>query len=299
MYSWWMYIRAMFEEQYKLEENPFECIIENVRKGYGRCICIPCVAINYIANEIKFWEKATNKNLSWGFIWEEDHKIYLVKRDSEDWNKDIYDITIQGKTLIDDAEICLIEPTGYSYIKIRDQEILQEVFEEPRKILCLLLMDVGECKTEIEIYTAMARDFRNIFSMEEYIDKLFRFLFFLHPLEGLKVMERNMKESESEDLKKYNERLLDDYQKLINGLERINESNDRENSIKILEQIGKFVGANISMIYNIYLKESDRYGDIRIANELFQKKMNDTIKLGSLGRDSRINKIKRKYLLAY
>lgn len=298
MYSWWMYIRAMFEEQYILEKNPFECIVEEVRNGYGRCICIPCVAVNYIANEIKFWEKATNKNLSWGFIWEEEHKIYLVKRESEDWNKDIYDIRAQGKTLIDNAELCLIEPTGYSYIKVRDQEILQEVFEDPSKILCILLTDVGECKTEIEIYTTVARDFRNEFSMEEYIDRLFRLTFFFHPLEGLKVIERNMKESDSKDLKKYNERLLEDYQKLINGLERLNESNDRVNPLKILEQIGEFVGGNILTIY-IYLKESDRYGDIKTAHELFQKKMNDTIKLGSLGRDSRINRIKRKYLSAY
>lgn len=295
MYTWWMYIRSMFEEHYALKENPFECIVENVKNGYGRCICIPCVAVNYIASEIKFWEKTADKSLTWGLEWEEEHGIYLVKREAEDWNKEIYDIKAHGITLIHNAELCIIAPTDYSYIKIRDREILQQAFEEPRKMLYSLLTDIGERKTEIEFYTAAAREFRNRFPMEEYIDKLFRLLFFLHPLECLKVIERNMRNCGSMKLKKYNQKLLEDYQKLINDLEKIPASKYRVNMFQRLRKIEEFVGIKIVMVY-VWFNRDKKYGDIEVVHELFQKKMNDTLKLGSLGKDSRINKLKKKYL---
>ena len=292
MYNWWMYIRAMFEEGYALDKNSFECTGDN---EYGKCICIPCVAINYIANEIKFWEKQTNKKLTYGFIWEEGHKIYLVKRESSDWNKDIYDMKNQGNTEIDDANLCTINQTDFSYVKIRDYKELQKSFVEPGNILYPHLISVGEGKIEIEIYTITARDFRNEFLMEEYLSKLFRFLFFLHPLDGLKTLDRNMRDDKSKALKEYNKNLLDDYEQLIEGFQGLNETYGGADTIKILEQISAFVGLEVSNVYS-YLQKSDDGGDIKATHEMFQKKMNDTLKLGALGVDSRISRLRQKYL---
>lgn len=297
MCSWWIYIRGMFEEPYRIKGNYFECVRKDVENGNSSCICIPAVAVNYIAGEIKFWEKENNTQLTWRLAWEPYRKIYLVEKDDCDWNSRLYDISDQGKSCIGDAEICSEDITDYVYIKLRDFSGATESADNSRKYL-YQMKGSEQSKIEIEIYTILARDFRTAFLMKEYIDKLFRFLFFLHPYEGLKVIERSMKQCDDRDLKRYNKKILDDYQKLIADLKKIYDSRTGVNLDinKMLTMVGAFVGVKILSVY-VDLKESEQYGDIRTANEMFQEKVNDTLKLGALGNASRINKIMNEYLL--
>ena len=135
------------------------------------------------------------------------------------------------------------------------------------------------------------------FPMEEYIDKLFRFWFILQPLKCLEVIAHNMEKSDSRSLREYNAKLLDEYEILIDRLKEIRESKEEENIHKILEQIGKFVGVRIWTIY-IYLKESEEHGgSIQSIDDLLQKKMNSILKMKAKGKESRINRLREKYLL--
>lgn len=63
----------------------------------------------------------------------------------------------------------------------------------------------------------------------------------------------------------------------------------------MLALIGTCVGVKILTIY-VYLKQTEEYGDIKNVNELFQEKVNDILKLGALGKDSRIHRIMKRYL---
>lgn len=297
MYNWWMYIRAMFEEKYASKNYSFHCTKQNVVNEKTKCICIPCVAVNYIANVIKFLEHSKEKSSGWRFMWFDEDNVYLVRKGDGDWNKDLYDIQSPGKVPMAGVRLCEKELNKYAYIKIRDQKIIERSPLKPRQMLYSLPAIDTDSKIEIEIYTIMARDFRMEFPMEEYIDKLFRFWFILQPLKCLEVIAHNMEKSDSRSLREYNAKLLDEYEILIDRLKEIRESKEEENIHKILEQIGKFVGVRIWTIY-IYLKESEEHGgSIQSIDDLLQKKMNSILKMKAKGKESRINRLREKYLL--
>lgn len=297
---WWTYIRAMFEEKYAEEENPFECTGTDT---YGTCICIPCAAVNYIANEIKLCQNAQNKeeNVSMRFKvqfkWEDKYGIYFAQREDSDWNKDIYDVKAQGSTQVGDAEICKINLTDFSYIKIRDREKILDPSIDRSAMLFQLLTHLGGKKTELDIYVVVARNARNQYPMEMYIDRLFRLLVFLHPKEGLEALDGNMQDGANEVSKEYNKKLLDDYEEMIRGWAKLQIAGDETNINKILELISRFVGLDIRTAY-LYLKKSDNRGDITDVNELFVARMHDTVKLGELGEMSRISRLKQMCLQA-
>lgn len=76
----WIYIRTLFEEKYSKKENPFRCVIESVNNGKSRCICIPCVAVNYIAHQMKFCTKTPAGFNIWDMEWNSEYETYFIKK---------------------------------------------------------------------------------------------------------------------------------------------------------------------------------------------------------------------------
>lgn len=286
----WIYIRAMFEKEYMKYENSFECVRNDVERGYANCICIPGAAVNYIVNEMKFLLRVPGKTLTWAFDWETKYNYYFVKKDSSDWNLGISDLNEQKSNNDFDVTVqfCEDSPNEFTYIKI--QNVNEMNFEEVISSNIFATFGGVSNEAELELFTILARDYRTEKDIHDYTKMLFRLSFFLHPYQGVKEIEKAIKNNiDNREMLEFNIELLNDYLKLGNSLEQLEEVYLRD----ILRVIGEFVGVNLLIVYTFY-KNSEEYGDIQKTNELIKRKRNDTIKMINKKDDSRIRRLLKK-----
>lgn len=278
----WIYIRTLFEQDYAREENRFECVINSVKRGSSRCICIPGVAINYIANEMKFCTKTPECPNTWALGWDSENEAYFVIKNSADWNMGIPDLQKDEKDNSFDrnAEFCTETINGYTYIKIRKYDNIVSSIINPKMLFFELEGEINR-KILLEFFILLTREFRTEMDMKDYVKMLFRFSFFLHPFSGIKILEQG-------DMccKKFNYALLTEYWQMINKFKKQDLS-----SLERIKVVGDFIGADISMLYET-LKDSNLQGDIRGINEFFQEQENITKKIAN---DSRLKNIMKTY----
>lgn len=283
------YIRYMFEEQYRERSNDFECLKEEVIQGRTRCICIPGIAVNYIANEMKFLKKQKSQK-EWKFAWNEEHCIYVVEKDANDWNFEIPDFVLD--------EVAIIEPEEYSFCK---EHITKYTYLLPTGNMVQddldfwILWPVHE-RTELKVFMLLARDYRGVYDIPVYADKLFRLTLFLHPLSGLKVIENNLKNREKDTwFINYNLNLLEQYLGMNHQLCDCKNNMEKNSLPKMLEIIKEFVGFDLLLLYH-YFQTSDDVEGIEVWSDLLKQKINDLLKMRSTAPQSRVQKLYKKLL---
>ena len=276
MGSLWIYIRTMFEEDYTNKGNSFECILTSVERGSSECICISGAAINYIANEMKFCTKKPGHPNTWDIRWNAEKNVYFASRNSTDWNVGIPDLQSEPNGIFSDpdAQFCTIAPNGYTYIKIRDFEDIVNPTVNPKKLYAEL-----EGKTDqkicLEFFIILAREFRTVMNMDDYVKMLFRFTFFLHPYSGIEILKQHFNDT---SCRNFNTDLLEKYCQLSNQLAKI-----KSNPLACINAVSRFIDADITTLYR-NLNKSKTQGDPKSINEFFQKQANITIKVAESSR---------------
>lgn len=277
MCSWFQYVRVVFEKQYTNRER-IMCVDNDVERGVSNCICIPGVAINYVAGEIKACQEIHEKQ-KLKFEWSSEYKMYFQRKERDDWNAEIFDFKKQGVSKIEDAEFCERDVTEYTYIKMRNLDnktVSRKEFIKLRRHL----MTRGKRMFEVELYTTFASAYRVQHSFKDYVNALFRFFFFLHPDEGMQIIKQNMEIYQDDSFRQYNRELLSDYKTMIMALSQETQGR-RGNMNELLKIIQIFLGVNLLTFYIEF--KSEYCGDFKDIKDLITNKANDIVKWGSSG----------------
>lgn len=294
----WIYIRAMFEEKYTKKENFFRCVkINDNKKG---CICIPGVAVNYIANQVKFQTKMPLYSTTWEVEWNSECEAYFIKKDNNDWNMGIpdlqKDIDKNNKSIElfgEKNKFCPASPNGYTYIQIREFKNLDPKIN--MKNLYLNLKGDENSKIITRFFIILARDFRTEMDMNDYTNMLFRFSFFIYPHSGLNALEKNYNVGDDiahQNHQDFDANVLTAYRKMVVDCKKINSDADK---LGRLQTIGAFVGADISKLRKSF-EELNEQEDVRGIDEFFQEYLNIAKKLE---RGGRLKAVMEKYKLSF
>lgn len=245
------YIRLVFEERYKEEETPFRCVKERVEKGFGECICIPGIALNYCAIVAKCcYDK---QELIHDVKWDDMYKMYLPICSLKD-KKLVPNVQDEKErnTCKYALELCGKGVNTFSYI-----EISKQYTEDIRKEECLRngIEDFGNAMDYFRLFTLIADGYNHVEKIEVYGERLFRLFLFLFPITALKIIEQNYGEfKENTEFKDYNKKLLENYLILGDGVLEMN-IKTYDKIADCLKKVNDFTGFNFYRVYQRYQEE--------------------------------------------
>lgn len=273
----WKSIRNQLEKEYG--EKKFECIYDDKYKS--SCICIPGVAINYVANELKKDKKCT---IDGEMKWNNTLNRYLFQGICGERIPNLQSDNEGGIMLIPKESLCNPKDSEYAYIRIRKAE---EIRNENEDIDINYYINSLEDVNHFKWYSAYTKEYRMNYEMPEYIDRLFRLFFFLNPFLGRKVIEKEFqKYSEDKEFLEYNYKVLNDYEEMAKVLEK------KDSMVYIMKKISEFVGSDLIVLY-IYFNDANDYGDIRGINELLLKCVNSAKECIGKEKMTSLQKLKR------
>lgn len=253
------YTRLVFEERYKKEETPFKCVKARKNNGFGECICIPGIALNYcaIAAECCY----STQELILKVQWNETHKMYLPVCFFEDEKLVTNLQKEQGRNTCKHAvDLCAEEINTFSFIRIRedyDEDIRKEYY------LCNRVEDFRNAMDYFRLFTLIADGYNHVEKIEVHGERLFRLFLFLFPKTALKIIEENcIFFNGNSDFKAYNKALLEEYLSLGEGAQDKNITRYDEIGVA-LKKLNDFTGFNFYRVYQRYQEEKAEAEEVK------------------------------------
>ena len=269
------YTRLVFEERYIQEATPFRCVKGQVERGFGRCICIPGVAINYCMILASYCYDGINSDIN-QIQWSEEYGVYLPICIFEE-RKITPNLFGEKETkpFILSDELCAEKVNKIAYIKIRDVQVIKQRYSTLGKnpLKEMLLSDkIEKFSNSMDylcLFTIIADSYRMTHESQEYVDHLFRLFMFLMPFSSISMIGKNLKnQKDSLQFKKYNKKILDEYLELGKDVKNCDVMAPERISGTI-NKVTEFTGFN-------FLQICEKYE--RIAGEEAVRRLNDLIK---------------------
>lgn len=265
------YARGIFELPYTEQAVHFQCVKDLVRAGHCRCICIPGIAMNYIAAAIKTCFKDTKgRNSVW---WNNRYRIYIPDTAYES-RVLIFNLKADGENrgcwFADD--VCSEADVGdFCYIVIREQALDRETAQKKTELLLWGKREAFDNSVDcFKLFCRIASTYHNEFDMDVFSDMLFRLFLFLFPEAALAVIKDNLEGSGSQrSFADYHIKLSEDFSRLCEKSGKYQKTGpgfERE----LMESIREFTGFDLYNVYNVYRDE----GTERTLKELSGKQLN-------------------------
>lgn len=276
------YIRLVFEERYLKDSTPFCCMKKLVQDGFGRCICIPGIAINYCVLMGFFCYEDVELDIR-KIEWNDQLKIYLPICMYEDKRivQNLSDEYACEALLSED--VCIEKTSSLSYVKIRGKEVLERIFETSQGTfyteICLLekIEKFSNSMDYLRLFVIIADSSRLIMDSYAYADLLFRLFLFLRPYTMVDLIKKCAAQNQGNQcFKEYNQEVLRQYLLLGENMKGIDVLSSDSISYAINE-VAKFIGFDFM---NVYERYKDVWGleAVRELNELIKKQLDSCLK---------------------
>lgn len=274
------YARVTFEERYMCKTMPFDCVRPQVEKNFCRCICMPGVAMNFIACVLDCcYEEFCGKS---SISWNANQNIYLPEHE---YNTKKIVVNFQTDAARCECyytnDLCNEGINTFSYIKIRSFDVLRNTYLKQEgiqngfnkdKLLFGKTEKFDNSMDYLRLFCLIAESNRGSYDMNDYAEKLFRLFFFLFPYTGFEVIERNlMNHGEDKGFAEYHKRMLEEYEILGKGKQREDTMASSKISITI-EQLKEFCGFDFWSIYKRY-ESSGLGGGSQSLKDILKKQM--------------------------
>ena len=267
------YSRLIFEEAYREETCSFECVKAQVENGFCRCICIPGIAMNYIAKVMECCYEEFDGTAE--ILWNSEYKTYFSESTYK--NKCIVFNNYFGECYFRD-DLCSETPSLFTYIKIRSAEVLTKrygISYKKETLLCGKIPKLDNGMEYLYLFALIADTNRIKWELDQYATHLFRVFFFLFPYTGMRTISMNLKNYSNDAVfKKYNRELINDYIELSDGAQK----RDTMGDLQVSDTIKKLDGFLDFNFWNIY----DRYTiskDIKDLKSVLSKQLDIASKL--------------------